>query len=305
MTAAFRQVVPRERSGMGAPDLRSPGLMTMAVISLVLFMSTPLASQERPRQWERRLEVTRSPLTAFHATQAINLPTAETLRRGEWQFEVAHRFLPAISSGYDALWGLDGGATMRLALGYAPHDRVLVTLGRSNLQDNLDIQLKFRAWETDAGPFPLLVAVQAGGAWNDLPDSNGEAGEAFQAYGQLVLNTLLADRLALGLVPSFLHNVLPDSTDRLQELYLGLYAQWYLNEVVSVLGEWRLGEGSGELPNDPGTVGIELETGGHFFKVFVTNSIRLNPSQFLAGSDFPFEADEWRLGFAITRLLRF
>jgi hypothetical protein len=37
----------------------------------------------------------------------------------------------------------------------------------------------------------------------------------------------------------------------------------------------------------------------------VTNSLRTNPSQFLVGSEYAFEPDEWRLGFAITRLLRF
>jgi hypothetical protein len=48
-------------------------------------------------------------------------------------------------------------------------------------------------------------------------------------------------------------------------------------------------------------VGFELETGGHFFKMMVTNSVYLNPSTYLAGSDFPAADDQWRLGFIITR----
>ena len=31
----------------------------------------------------------------------------------------------------------------------------------------------------------------------------------------------------------------------------------------------------------------------------------MNPAQFLAGAAHPFESGEWRLGFNITRLLRF
>jgi hypothetical protein len=72
-----------------------------------------------------------------------------------------------------------------------------------------------------------------------------------------------------------------------------------------VNAEWNAGENRGELEHDAGAFGIELETGGHFFKVFLTNSVRLNPSQYLMGTDFPFESSEWRLGFAITRLLSF
>jgi hypothetical protein len=58
-----------------------------------------------------------------------------------------------------------------------------------------------------------------------------------------------------------------------------------------------------DLEHDSGTFGIELETGGHFFKVLLTNQARMNPTQFLGGTPFNFEADQWRVAFNITRLL--
>jgi hypothetical protein len=121
----------------------------------------------------------------------------------------------------------------------------------------------------------------------------------------LVVNTVLADRLALGVVPSYVYNVLLDRGDPVQDVYWGLYGQVYLSDVFSISAEWNLGEDRADLEHDAGAFGIELETGGHFFKIFLTNSVRLNPTQYLVGTDLPFEADEWRLGFAITRLLRF
>jgi hypothetical protein len=36
-----------------------------------------------------------------------------------------------------------------------------------------------------------------------------------------------------------------------------------------------------------------------------TNSVRLNPAQFVVGTPFSFAPDEWRLSFNITRLLSF
>jgi hypothetical protein len=264
------------------------------------------AGQEQPRQWERRSEATRPPLTAFHSTQLINLPTAETLARGEWQFEISHRFLPAVSEGEDAFWGLDGPVNMRLGLGYAPSDRVLVTLARSNLMDNWDLQVKLKALELEVGSVPILLAVQGGAARSsDVPEpESGDVGKN-QYYGQLILNTLLAERLALGAVPSYLHNVLLDGADPVGELYWGFYGQLFLTDVLSLTAEWTVGDNPEELAHDVGSFGIDLETGGHFFKVFLSNSVRINPSQSLVGTDFPFEPDEWRLGFAITRLLRF
>ena len=52
-----------------------------------------------------------------------------------------------------------------------------------------------------------------------------------------------------------------------------------------------------------GEAGIELETGGHFFKIFVSNNVEINYSQFLAGADKKFNKEGVRLGFMITRLL--
>lgn len=267
---------------------------------------SPGGAQEPSRQWERRSEATRPPLTAFHSTQAINLPTAETLSKGEWQFEIAHRFLPAISDGAEALWGLDGPANMRLGLGYAPSGRILVTLARSSFLDNWDLQVKLRALELEGGGVPLLVALQGGAAWSsEVPErDSGDPGN-FQYYAQLILNTALGDRLAVGVVPSYLYNVLLDRIDPVQDLFWGFYGQLFLTDVLSLNGELNLGENGAELDHNAGGLGLELETGGHFFKVFVTNSVRLNPTQFLVGTDIPFEPDGWRLGFSITRLLRF
>jgi len=285
--------------------------LALSRVAILLVISLPCApvaagAQEPPRQWERRMEATEPPLTAFHATQVIALPTAETLARGEWQFEIAHRFRPAISDGSDALYGLDGPVYMRLGLGYAPLDRLLVTVARSNLNDNWDVQAKIRALANDDGPLPLLVALQGGLAWStEVPGKEEQDGGKTQYYAQLVVNTLLADRVALGIVPSYLYNVLLDDIDPETDLYWGLYGQLFLTDVLSFNAEWNLGENRGELGHDPGALGIELETGGHFFKIFLTNSVRLNPSQYLAGTEFPFDPDEWRLGFAITRILRF
>ncbi len=286
---------------------RNPGISVMLLPLICMAMGpSPSSAQEQGRRWERSREATRPPLTAFHATQVINLPTAETLSRGEWQFEIAHRFLPAVSDGSDALWGLDGPVNMRLGLGYAPSDRVLVTLARSNLFDNWDLQAKVRALGTELGPVPFLVAVQGGAAWSsDVPERDSTDKGNFQYYGQLVLNTVIADRIALGLVPSYLYNVLLDEIDPVQDIYWGFYGQLFLTDIFSLNAEWNLGENRAELANDTGSFGLELETGGHFFKIFLTNSVRLNPSQFLVGTDFAFEPDDWRLGFAITRLLRF
>ena len=276
----------------------------LLVISVLL---VPLGArgQNRPVRWQRT-DSAEIPITVFHSPQSANLPTAETLLQGEWQFEISHRFLPRFKDGYDALWGLDGPANNRLGLAFAFHDRGMVTLQRSSLDDNLDLNVKVRVFEAEQGSTRVMLAVIAGTAWNgDAPSLPDGSTRAWQYYGQLTANVFLGGRFALGLVPSYLWNVRLNSDEAENGFSLGILGQVYLSQHVSVLGEWNISKERTDLEYDAGAFGIELETGGHFFKVMASNSVRLNPAQFVAGTPFSFAPGEWRFGFNITRLLQF
>jgi hypothetical protein len=142
-----------------------------------------------------------------------------------------------------------------------------------------------------------------------LPDGGVYEGNETQAYGQLILNTFVGDRLALGAVPTLVYNPRIAEVDKGSAFVLGLNAQVYVSEMASLFGEWLVTPEGADYPDegtalgDVATIGLELETGGHFFKLLITNSARMNPTQVLQGTPFPFEPDEWRLGFNITRLL--
>lgn len=280
-----------------------------AVIIAIGLAASSLAAQEPASRWERRSAPADVPVTVFHSPQSANLPTAETLRGGEWLFEISHRFLPAVSEGADALWGFDGPVYNRLGLAFAPMDRLLIGIVRSNLDDNLDLNAKVRIAEGGRGSIPWMIAAAGGVAFNTEAPVGADDNE-MQAYGQAVLNVLLGQRFAVGVVPSVLYNPTIKFVPTEVDFALGLNGQVYVSQHVSFLAEWVVSPthpdvDSADLEYDSGSFGIELETGGHFFKVLLTNQVRMNPTQYLAGAPNPFEADEWRVGFNITRLLHF
>ena len=137
--------------------------ITMLMFFIFGFLPQILSAQEI--RWKRGERVAPE-LELFHSTHVINLLTAETLQKGDFEFEVSHRFIPPINEGYDAFWGLDGPANIRLALGYAPTNHLVVTLGRSNVNDNLDLQLKYKAFQIRHDIFPSLITFNLGAAWN-------------------------------------------------------------------------------------------------------------------------------------------
>ena len=67
----------------------------------------------------------------FRSTQSANLPTAAMLNRGNWLFEISHRFDAPISGGAETLWGVDGPVWNRLGLTYAPADRLMLGVLRT------------------------------------------------------------------------------------------------------------------------------------------------------------------------------
>jgi hypothetical protein len=287
---------------MRKPDRRAP-LMT----TLLMMGATGVASsQEPPVRWQRSAEPPVPPLTVFHSMQGINLPTAETLARGEFQFEISHRFVPPFSAGTDAFWGLDGPVQYRLGLGYAFTDRGFVSLARSNLQDNVDLQVKYRLYEQNNKHVPWMLGLLGGVGWNtDVADRDAFDSRNFQYYAQVVVNARVVRGVTLGVVPSYLYNPIIDDATASHTVSLGINGQVYVTGALSFLGEWVVSTEHGEYQHPVGSGGIELETGGHFFKVFATNSTSINPSQYLAGSVSPLTFDELRLGFAITRVLHF
>jgi len=277
---------------------------------VVTFLASSALSAQEPVRWQRRGGATEVPVTVFHSTQSANLPTAETLRKGEMLFEISHRFFPAISDGADALWGLDGPVTNRLGLAYAVTSRAMLGLLRSNFDDNLEVDAKVRLLEGGRDAVPFMVAVMGGVAFNTgLPANEVYEGDETQAYGQLIVNARLGERLALGAVPTLVYNPRIADPDKGSAFVLGLNAQAYFSSMASVFGEWLVSPASADFPDeatpleDAITLGLELETGGHFFKLLVTNSTRLNPTQVLQGTPNPFKPHDWRLGFNITRLL--
>ena len=102
------------------------------------------------------------------------------------------------------------------------------------------------------------------------------------------------------------------SVEKQYTLSLGMYGQYWLDGAWSVWAEYNpvlrgyqgvIAPGETGRSHDAVALGAALETGGHMFYLFLTNSTRLNPSQYLVGADRKVAADDLRLGFGITRYL--
>lgn len=266
------------------------GLRAVATAGLLLSALTPtVAAQD-----------------IFHSTQSPNLQTTSGLKAGSWMFEISHRFVPSISTGSDALWGFDGPVFNRFGLGYMPIDGVVLGLQRTNFEDNFELNAKARLLRLNAATVPVEVAVMTGLAWNMEPVVTlGAEDNESQFYAQAIIDAMVTERVALGVVPTWIRNPRIQDFDAFNAVAVGVHGQVYLTDAMSFVGEWIFSEDIEDRGHDSGTFGLEFETRGHFFKLLVTNQPLMNPTQYLAGSANPFEADELRFGFNIQRILPF
>ena len=276
--------------------------LLLAFVSL-LFFAQIISAQEVG--WKRSEESAPEALELFRSTQSINLPTTETIQKSNLEFEISHRFVPDIKSGSKNLWGFDGPVNMRLALGYGITDKLFVTLGRSNLNDNVDLWVKWKALEISNDFLPSVIALRAGSAWNTDVNDIGARSNTNQFYGQLIYNTMFHKVFGIGIVPSYLYNSYLLTEEAQYSFTMGVYLQYYASKLLGFMFEWNPTVTGFRKRTNPVSFGFELNTGGHFFKIVLSNSIELNPSQFLAGTRQAFNNGEWHIGFNITRLLNF
>ncbi|MCU7496872.1 MAG: hypothetical protein HF314_14825 [Ignavibacteria bacterium] len=277
-----------------------------AVCLFIALLYTQGLAQEERIEWKRTVSTEVPELHLFHSTESLSLPTADMLQKGDVQFEISHRFYPLVKTGIKTLFGIDGPVNMRLALGYALTNSMTLTLGRSNLNGNVDLRLKYKILQIPNGFLPAVAALRLGTAWNtEVGNRKSSDNRNFQYYAQLIINTLYGKTIGLGIVPSFLYNSSIFSREREHSVTLGTYAEVYLTHALGLIFEWNPTVSGYRLNANPMAFAFEINTGGHFFKILLTNSTFLNPSQYLAGAEDPVKNNNWRLGFNITRLLKF
>ena len=282
---------------------------------LCAILALPVIGIAQP-SWQSS-ESSDEPVELFGATMTPNMPTATMLYKGDWHYEISHRFHPPINHGFDANYGFDGPANMRTAIGYGFTNNLNMTFGRSNVLDNYDLQIKYRLWDRDDSTLPSAIAVRGGIALStEMPpivDRGRTDGSNFQFYGQFIYNALLLDgKIGIGIVPSFLYNSTIFSVDPQTTFTLGNYYQYYFDDLWGLWLEYNpalagyqgiLAPGELGRSHDSLSFGTSIETGGHAFYLFITNNTRLNPAQYLVGAPTDASPKNWRMAFGITRHL--
>lgn len=255
-----------------------------------------------------------SPVPAtFKGTRLINCHTVEVPGRRTLDFRIAHRF-GSFNSGWYDFFGLDGGASIRIGLEYSYDGRLQLGIGRTSLEKMGDGFLKYRLVRQRPKGWQQVSVTLFTSAYYTMQKDPNKAANGFDKYerkssrlsyaNQIIIGRKFSDRFSLQIAPTMIHVNQVDNISDKNDIYVLAGAtrfKFTKRAALTLEYGYRPIGYTRKTYYDTFSVGVDLETGGHVFQMFVTNSLGLTEPQFLTRT-----TDKWsdmgiRLGFNISR----
>ena len=247
----------------------------------------------------------------FKSTRVLNGHSIERMQEGQLDVRISHRFGTLNSGGYN-FFGLDQ-SNIHLGLEYGITNWLMVGVGRSEFEKTFDGFAKFSILRqsTGAKDMPVSVSVVTSIALKTLKFPDQTHTNYFTsrlAYvGQVLVARKISQGFSIQLTPSFLHrNLVATEMDPNDIFAMGAGARLKLTKRVSLNGEYYYivnpkNNFSTQIYN-PLSLGFDIETGGHVFQLFFTNSLGMTEKQFIGATTGSSKKGDIHFGFNISRV---
>jgi Membrane bound beta barrel domain (DUF5777) len=281
-------------------------------ILFIFFSFASFAQDDLMKMLEEETEKDKKPdyaTATFKTTRLINGHSVENVAAGVLDFRISHRF-GYISGGAYELWGLDE-ASMRLGLDYGLSKRWMIGIGRSTYQKQYDGFTKYKILRQSSGSrsMPVTVTAIASMMYKSLkfddPDRENYYTSNMYYSGQLLIARKFNESLSLQLMPTLVHYNLVESANDPNDLFsLGIGGRMKLSKRVSVNLEYyyQLPDYKFDGTTNSLAIGFDIETGGHVFQVYCTNSTGMTERTYINETTGNFFEGDIRLGFTISRV---
>lgn len=244
----------------------------------------------------------------FKSTRIINGHSIERMQARQLDFRINHRFGEVNAGAYE-LWGLDN-ALINFVLEYGVTDRIMVGLRRGTYQKTYDGSLKFTLLRQSKGKrvMPVSVSYFTDMSINTLKITNPEIENLFKHRlsfcHQLLVARKFNEKLSLQISPSFVHRNRVNYNEENDVIAAGIGGRYKLTRRLSLTGEyfWASHVANSDAFHYPLAVGCDLETGGHVFQLFLTNSRPMVEKGFIAETTGDWLDGGIYFGFNISRV---
>lgn len=244
----------------------------------------------------------------FKTTRVVLNQSIQAPAKGDLVFIISHHFGRLNQGAYD-LFGLDQ-ATIRFGLEYGVNNRLTVGAGRSTYKKLYDGFVKYKILQQSSGernmPFTLSYFGSMGLnslKWDD-PDRMNYFSSRLSYVHQLLIARKFSSSFSVQLTPTVVHrNLVATRDDQNTVFAMGAGGRLKLTQRMSINAEYFYllpGETADNFDNSL-SVGFDIETGGHVFQLFFTNSVPINENGYITETVGDWMKGDIYFGFNITR----
>lgn len=244
----------------------------------------------------------------FKATRIVNGQSIENPPNGGLIFVISHHF-GRVNEGWYEFFGLDQ-ANIRFGFEYGINDWLSVGIGRSSVRKTYDGSVKAKMLRQSKGMRNMPVSLSYFGntaitslKWSDTSRTNYFTSR-MEFVHQLLIARKFGSSLSLQLTPTFIHRNLVETKEDQNDVWaIGAGGRYKITNRVAINAEYFYllpGKVADDYHNCF-SVGIDLETGGHVFQLYVTNSQGLIEEQFIPRTTGDWLNGDIHIGFNINR----
>ena len=243
----------------------------------------------------------------FRSIKVVNMQSVETPDPSELIFTVGHRF-GNVRSGIYEMFGLDL-ATIRLGFDYGISSWLGAGAGRSTFEKTYDASTKARILIQDGrrgSPFSLSYYLAASQATlrGVYPEAHDNFTGRLSLVNSLMIGRKFSETFSLQVSPVWLRSsYLREIQDRGDIVSLAAATRIRITPITHLNFEYIHELTDSDVNNtNPLSVGFDLETGGHVFQLFFSNTQGIFDKAYLVNTTGTWAAGDIYFGFAITRV---
>jgi len=240
----------------------------------------------------------------FKGLQIVTLQTTKMPAAKEFYFVVSHRF-GTVKNGIDEFFGLDN-ATTKLGGVYGITNWLSVSASRHTMLKVYETSVKVRLARQSAN-FPVDIVGYSTVDINTFLEKEEYPNIAFQDrltyVNQLLISRKFSERFSLQLVPSYIHkNLYNPGIENDTQFSVGGGGRMKLTKRLSVNVEYVYNPDKPGYYENPLSVGLDVETGGHIFQLLFTNSQSMTESGYITNAAGNWGKGDFFFGFNLYRV---
>jgi len=243
--------------------------------------------------------------SAFKALKIVNLESTKLAAKGDLYFVVAHRF-GSIQDGFEGAYGLDNAVTQIKFL-YGLRDWLTLGAARSELAYDFSGKYLLKSQEKDGFPFAIAgftsLAINNTLKESNYPKMNFDNRLIYVT--QILMSRKFNSKLSLELAPTFFHeNFVIDDNQENSQFAVAMGGRYKFAKRWSVNVDYaaHLNRAQTSQFNDPLSIGVDIETGGHVFQMHFSNSQGMHEAGFLGNTTGNWGKGDIFFGFNLLRV---